>query len=216
MSLSLEDTQKKLDVVAVFVLINEKGEFYQISQGDTIVIPLYLQADAAQGQLEKVLKTEKGLKGSIQPYSLNLFYKKTEALLKAAEKRGKKLATPIVIPEDEMAKATQILKSQGLSDEQIKAGLRVPVFFADPMITAKTPNGNRQVFFVGYSQLQKSIAALPADQRGKVKERVADLDVILNLIQESKDDKYAFMATEDYLKLREEYLKNQGKPSPNK
>ena len=216
MSLSLEDTKKKLDVVAVFVLINDKGEFYQISQGDTIVIPLYLQADAAKGQLEKVLKSEKGLKGSVQPYSLNIFYKEADKLRKAAEKRGKRLATPLVIPEAEMAKATQILKAQGLSDEKIKAGIRAPIFFAEPMITVKTTNGDRQVFFVSYSQLQEGIAVLPADQRRKVKERVADLDVVLDLIQKSKDDKYAFMATEDYLRLRQEYLKNQAKPKPSK
>ena len=216
MSLSLEDTQKKLEVVAVFALVNEKGEFYQISQGNDLVIPLFLQAAAAKGQLNKFIKSEKGLKGFVQPYSLNIFYKEADKLRKAAEKRGKRLATPLVIPEVEMAKATQILKAQGLSDEKIKAGIRAPIFFAEPMITVKTANGDRQVFFVSYSQLQEGIAGLPADQRGKVKERVADLDVILNLIQESKDDKYAFMATEDYLRLRQEYLKNRAKQKPNK
>ena len=213
-SLSLGDTQKKLEVIAVFALVNDKGEFYRITQGDTLVIPLYLQASAAKDQLEQLLKSQQGLKGRIRAFSLNVFYEQANELRKNAESSGKKLATPIVIPESDMAKAVQILRSEGMPDAKITAGLRTPVFFAEPMLTAKTPNGERQVFFVDYSQLQQGIAALPADIRGGVKERVADLDVILSLIQESQKDQYVFMPSEDYSRLRQEYFKTQFKSQP--
>lgn len=211
MSISPEDAQKKLEVVAVFVLVNENGDFYEMSQGDMVVIPLYLQASNAKSQLDQLLKSQKGLKGRIQAFSLNLFYKKAEELRKAVELKGKKLETPIVIPESDMTKAVEILKSEGVPEEKIKSGLRAPIFFAEPMISAKTPSGDRQVFFVGYNQLQQGIEALPADKRGSVKARAADLQVVLDLITATKEDKYAFMATEDYIKLREEFLKSQSK-----
>ena len=216
MSLSPEDTQKKLEVIAVFVLVNDKGEFYQVTQGDTSVIPLYLQAAAARGQLDRLLKSQKGLKGRIQAFSLNLLYKQADDLRQNLESSGKKLSTPIVISEANMNRASQILKSEGLDEKKIQEGLRTPIFFSEPMITVKTSYGDRQVFFVDYYQLQQAIEKLPADQRGRVKERVADLEVILELIRESKDDQYAFMPTEDYQKIREEYVKNQPQPKGKK
>ena len=212
MSLSLEDTQKKLEVIAVFTLISEKGEFYQIVQGDTLVIPLFLQAAAA----DQMLKSQGAPKGQIQAFSLNLFLKKADELRSAAEKSGKKLATPIVVPEDDMAKAKEILRSEGLSSEAITKGLRTPIFFAEPMIAIDTPSGNRSIFFADYGQLQRSIARLPDDKRAQVKEKVADLDVVLEFIRKSETDQYSFMPTEDYAKLRNEYLKTSGDSSTKK
>ena len=202
MSISPQEVQKKLEVVAVFALANDEGVLYEISQGETSVVPLYLQARVAQKQLDMLLRSKKDLKGQILAFSLNRFYEKANRLRKTIESAGRSLETPLVIPEDDMAKAAAILKAEGLSDEKIKTGLRVPVFFAEPMLLAETPEGAKQVFFVSYDQFVEGIEALPEDRRSTLKQRVADLEVVLSLIEKSDEDQYIFFPTADYLSLR--------------
>ena len=211
MSISPEDVRNKLSVIVVFVLTGENGELYESSNGDTVIVPLYLRLSDARGQLSKVVASSVNAKARIQAYALNVFFEKTNELRKGPDLQGKKLDTPIVVPEFDMSKAVEILQAQGVPSQQIKAGLRVPVFFAEPMIGAKTADGERQVFFMSYSQLQAGLAALPAAQRKGVKERVADLQVVLDLIKESDEDVYEFMASESYIDLRRSYLESQKK-----
>lgn len=209
MSISPEQVQKKLEVIAVFVLINEDGEFYQISQDDVALIPLYLSASNAQSQLDKLLGSNQGLKGQVQAFSLNLFYKKAEQLRLSPQLSGKKLATPIITQEEDMDRAVEILKSEGVSSEKIERGLRVPVFFSEPMISAQTSDGDRDVFFMSYNQILRSIQRLPANSRDALKVRVADLDFVLNLIAQEERDRFVFEATDDYIALMEKLLKKR-------
>lgn len=204
MSISPQEAQKKLEVVAVFALANDEGVLYEISRGDASVVPLYLQARVAKTQLELLLKSREDLKGQgqILAFTLNRFYEKANQLRKNMKSAGKSLVTPLVIPEADMAKAVGILQSEGLSDEQIKTGLRVPVFFSEPMLFTKTSQGTRRIFFMGYNQLDEAIKALPRDRQATIKKRVADLQTVLSLIEKSDDDIYAFFPTEDYLELR--------------
>ena len=209
MSISPEEVRNKLGVIAVFVLTDEKGNLYDIKRDDTVVVPLYLRLSDARRQLTKVVVSSADSKARIQAYALNVFFEKANELRKSQQLIGKSLDTPIVVPEYDMSKAIEILKTQGVSVEKIKAGLRVPVFFAEPMISARTSNGDRQVFFISYSQLKSGLAALPATQRKAAKERVADLQVVLDLIENSEEDVYEFMASEGFLGLRKSYLESQ-------
>ena len=211
MSISLEDTQKKLDVVAVFVLVDDRGDFYQISQGDMQIVPLYLRLSDADSQLKQFLESNKSSKARIAAYSLNVFNKKTADLRKLVAEKGKRLETPVVIPEADMTKGRDILREEGLSDANIASGLRVPVFFAEPMVVGTDSKGKkREIFFMSFSQLQQAVSVFPEDERSKLKIRVADLQVVLESIQRDKEDRYIFMPTEDYSKIRKEMLESKG------
>ena len=210
-SITPEDAQKKLEVIAVFALVNERGEFYEVSLDETIVVPGYLKASTAQKQLDNLLNTKKELKGTIVAFSLNLFNKKVAQLLKLAESKGINMKSTIVVEQPDMVKAREILKSEGRSDSEIEKGLRVPIFFAEPMLLGKTSAGMRQVFFASYSQLREALEALPEEKRKGIKERVADLDVVLDVIKNTDEDIYAFAATRDYVTLRDSYLESQQK-----
>lgn len=208
MSIEPEEARKKLQVVAVFVLVNQRGDFYQISSGSSDTIPLYLREADAQAQLQKLVDNTKDLDARVQAYSLNLFYDKAERLFELSRLKNKDLLVPIVGSAFDRSKAVEILREEGLSDGQIEKQLRVPVFFSDPMMVAAAKGGNREVFFMSYDQLLERINGLPKSARQNVKKRVANLDVVMRLIEETEDDRYVFMETPDYARLRKAYLKD--------
>jgi len=217
MSISPEDVQKKLRVIAVFVLVNEQRDFFEVNRDDKVIVPVYLKATSAKKQLDNLLKSKKGIKGSIEVFSLDLFYKKAEKLRKLAQSKDLKLETPIVVERADMDRAKDILRSEGLSDEDVARKLRVPIFFAEPMIGSRSSDGRmRQVFFVSHEQLLEAIALLPQDGRDDVKERVADIGIVLDLMKNTKDDDYLFMPTKDYLAIQESYLKSRQKSNKGK
>ena len=190
------------------MLINEKGDFYQIVRDGLRIVPVYLRIADANYQLEQFLKSNKGAKVSIAAYSLNRFFKEVVVLRKSVEAQGRKLEAPVVVPEEDMNKAREILQTQGFSDSEIKSGLRIPVFYAEPMVAAPDSTGRqRELFFMSFDQLQQATNLLTVERKSLLKFKVADLQVVLGFIQADEDDKYAFMQTKDFSRIREEFLK---------
>ena len=206
MSISLEEAQKKLDVVAVFVLVNENGGFYEIKRDDAIVIPLYLKASSAKKQLDALMSSQQGLKGNVRVYSLSFFYSQADKLRELARSKGGKLSTPVIVEESDMIKAKEILAAQGVSAQETQKLLRVPVFYAQPMLIGEYESGRRELFFLSHHQLLESITTLPQDKRDSIKVKVADIAQVLSLIKNTKEDKFAFVATKDYQEVREKVL----------
>ena len=81
-------------------------------------------------------------------------------------------------------------------------------FFAEPMLLGKPWDASG---FSQHSQLREALEALPEEKRKGIKERVADLDVVLDVIKNTDEDIYAFAATRDYVTLRDSYLESQQK-----
>ena len=209
MSIEPAEARRKLEVVAVFVLVNRNGDFYQISRASADIIPLYLKESDAKTQLTKLLSSREKADARIQAYSLNIFYDKADKLRSTYKSSNKDLHTPIIVSSADHAKAVEILKKEGLQEAVIEKQLTVPVFFTEPMIAARSSGGQREVFFMTYEQLLQGMASLPSEIRGRAKKRVANLEVVMKLIEDANEDKYAFMETPEYSRLRKESLQNR-------
>jgi hypothetical protein len=118
---------------------------------------------------------------------------------------------PIVTNDGDRAQAVKLLKEQGLTEQQIKEGLNVPVFFTKPFLTIKTPEGPRGVFFFSYENLENALAKLSPAERQKLKPQVADLTAVLREIIKAPDDAFTIFPTPEYFRLVKE---NEGKNKP--
>ena len=101
-----------------------------------------------------------------------------------------------------------MLKEQGLSDQQIREGLNVPVFFTKPFLTIQTPEGPRGVFFFSYENLQNALSKLPPAERQKLKPQVADLTAVLREIINAPTDSFTIYPTPEYFRLVKESQSN--------
>ena len=199
-AVSPEELQKKLESIIVFVVVDGKGGFYQNSVGKIDQIPLFLRFADAQARLDYVMSSADKSKvpAEIRFYRLGTLYDQLEPLRDDAAKRGRSLLSKIYSPKKDMEAARKILKKSGFSDEQLKKGLSTPVFYSEPMITSKTSSGSRQLFFLEYQQLSDATTRL--DRKGLAGDlqlKVADLQVVLDLISDSDEDVYSFVATKD-------------------
>lgn len=68
---------------------------------------------------------------------------KVVELNKQLKDKSKPLVAPVVMNDADMKQAYTLLKQEGLSDEEIKKGLNVAVFFTQPFLTLNTPDGPR-------------------------------------------------------------------------
>jgi hypothetical protein len=206
------DAIKKLSVIPVFVLTNDKGVPLPIPRDKTLILPLYLERSQANTELSNFTKANPQLKAQVLALPLNVANEKVEELNKQLTD-GRTLVAPVVSRDEDRRQAIAILKKQGLTDQQIQEGLNTPVFFTRPFLTINTPEGQRGVFFFRYDDLQKALASAP---KGTTLEpQAADLTAALREIIKAKDDVFVFFPTPDYFALVQEQQKaagNQAKP----
>jgi hypothetical protein len=129
---------------------------------------------------------------------------KVVELNKQLKDKSKPLVAPVVMNDADIKQAYTLLKKEGLSDEEIKKGLNVAVFFTQPFLTLNTPDGPRGVFFLSYDELQKALSNVPEAERSKLKPRVADLTAVLSQISKAKEDSFVIFPTKEYFRLVEE------------
>lgn len=202
---------KKLDVIPVFVLTDDKGVPLPIPREKNLVLPLYLESATANQQLAALRKGNPTLKAQVVSVPLNVMNTKVAELNKQLKDKSKPLVAPVVVNEGDRKQAVTLLKAQGLSDKQINEGLSIPVFFTKPFLSIKTPDGPRGVFFLSYQELQNSLAKMPAADREKLKPQVADLTAVLREIIKAPQDSYVIFPTPEYFRLVQENQASQGK-----
>jgi len=201
---------KKLDVIPVFVLTDDKGVPLPIPRDKSLVLPLYLESAKANEQLAMLRKSNPNLKVQVVAVPLNVMNTKVAELNKQLKDKTKPLVAPVVGNDGDRKQAVSLLKAQGLSEKQINEGLNIPVFFTKPFLSIQTPDGPRGVFYLSYQELQNSLAKLPAADRDKLKPQVADLTAVLREIIKSPQDSYVIFPTPEYFRLVQE---NKGKPA---
>lgn len=195
---------KKLQVIPVFVLTDERGVPLPIPRDTNLILPLYLESARANQQLAALRKANPTAKAQVLAVPLNVMNAKVADLNKQLKDKGKTLVAPVVGSDADRQQAVSLLKAQGVSEKQIDEGLRVPVFFTTPLLSIQSPQGPRQVFFLSYADLQTSIAKLPAAERGKLKPQVADLTAVLREIIKAPNDSFVIFPTQEYFRLVKE------------
>lgn len=204
---------KKLQVVPVFVITDANGVPLPIPQEKQLVLPLYLESAKANQELAALNKSNPNLKAGVVALPLNVMNEKVVELNRQLKDKSKPLVAPILGNDGDRTQAIKILKEQGLTDQQIREGLNVPVFFTKPFLTIKTPEGPRGVFFFSYENLQNALAQMPVAERQKLKPQVADLTAVLREIINAPNDSFTIFPTPEYFRLVKE---NQGKTKPAK
>lgn len=211
---------KKLEVVAVHVVVNAEGgpifpvyhyvalnaedrpvfPFYQ-QLLDQLVLPMFMTAEQAQ-QEQKTLEGRPDAEGSrVVSMALNIALERNERLVQEIKERddSKSLITPLVPARADWRKAEELLRAEGFSRQEIAQNLKVPVFLTDPPISI-TPPGMEEAkiaLFFNYSQLQQAKQAVP-DFEGE--DKVMDLRRAINVLVQDEEDKYFFFPTEDLIK----------------
>ena len=203
-AIPVEEAVKKLNAVAVYIVINEEGKPAFVINDDVpdrLVLPMFMtpaQADQALEGLRQAAPSPEAENSRVLPIPLNIAFDLNEKLAKDLQDEGNeniKLVTPLVAAPDDWAKALDILMADGVEKEDVERNLQVPVFFTSPPISIVPPNSEEAkiALFFNYSQLQKAKGELP-DFDGK--DRVMDWRVALDLIVKDEEDKYVFLPTE--------------------
>lgn len=203
-AIPIEDAVKKLNAVAVYIVINDEGQPAFVIEEETpnrFVLPMFMtqqQADQALEGLKNATPSPEAEGSKVLPVPLNMAFSMNEKLAADLQKQANpdvKLVTPLVAAPDDWAKALDILVADGLEKEEVERNLQVPVFFTSPPISIQPPNSEEPkiALFFNYSQLEKAKADLP-DFEGK--DRVMDWRVAIDLIVKDEEDRYVFLPTE--------------------
>jgi len=197
---------KKLQFIPVFVITDGDGVPLPIPRGESLVLPLYLEEARAYKELQSLIKTNPELAktAGVTPVPLNIMNAKVVELNNQLVDKSKELVAPVVMNEKDIRQAYSLLRNDGLSDDEIKRGLNVAVFFTDPFLTLNTPDGPKGVFFLSYSELEKALENVPPNERRKLKPRVADLSAVLNQITKAREDSFVIYPTREYFRLVDE------------
>ena len=195
------DAIKKLEAVAVYVVVNAQGRpaFYSESP-DQLVLPMFMTAQQAEQARQTLEENQEAAGSRVVPIPLNVAFERNEKLLEEikAQDESKSLVTPLLPAREDWKKAEEILLAEGIAQEEIAKNLQVPVFFTDPPLSI-TPAGEEEAkiaLFFNYSQLQQAKQEVGED----FDDKVADLFRVINLVIQEEEDKYFFWPTEDLLK----------------
>lgn len=199
------EAAKKLAVIPVFILVNDKGAPLPIPQNNALVLPMYMDRLKAQQELASFNKANPQVKAQLLPLPLNVANDKITELNKQLKDKSKPLSGVVVPAQKDRDQAMAILRQQGVKEQDIKQGLALPVFFTRPFLTVKTPTGPKGVFFMSYDDLQKAMAGMP--NKAELKPQAADLTAVLREIIKTKEDSFVIFPTPEYFRLVQEQQK---------
>ncbi|MYG38924.1 MAG: phage portal protein [Synechococcus sp. SB0676_bin_10] len=211
---------RKLEVVAVHVVVNAEGEpifpvyhyvalnaegqpvfpFHQ--QLNQLVLPMFMTAEQAQQEKKALEGRIPDTEGSrVVSMPLNVALERNERLVQEIKARdeSQSLVTPLVPAMADWRKAEELLRAEGFSRQEIARNLKVPVFLTHPPISI-TPPGTEEAkiaLFFNYSQLQQAKQAVPGFEG---EDKVLNLTQALNLLVQEEEDTYFFFPTEDLIK----------------
>ncbi|CAK6697460.1 hypothetical protein BBFGKLBO_02258 [Synechococcus sp. CBW1107] len=201
-----KEAMKKLAVIPVFVLTDAKGIPLPLQREKALVLPLYLDRGKAEQELAAFVKANPTIKAGVLPMPMNVALERVQELNKSLKDR--KLLSPVIPTPSDLSQARSLLGKQGIDQKTIQEGLSVPVFFTKPLITVKTPQGERGLFFFDYASLQKAMASIP--DRNKLTVQAADLSAVMDQIVKQAKDTYAFYPTPEYFRLVEQQSRTKG------
>jgi len=190
---------RKLSVVPVFILTSPEGTPLPIQRDNGLVLPMYLEPARAQKELEIFRKSNPSVQARVLPVPLNIANEKVAEI--NSRLKDKKLLAPVIVNEQDFARAVQMLKRQGVPDKDISEGLSVPVFFSKPFITVNTPKGTKAVFFLSYDDAERAAAAL---KNTKVELLAADITVALQQMVQQQQDSFVFYPTQAFFELMQQ------------
>jgi hypothetical protein len=207
------EATKKLAVIPVFILTNDKGVPLPIPRDKALILPMYLERAKAEQELANFNKANPQVKAQLVPMPLNVANDKINALNKQLKDKSKPLSGVVVPAKKDRDQAVAILRQQGVKEQEILQGLALPVFFTKPFLTVNTPNGPKGVFFLSYDDLEKALAKLP--NKAQLKPQAADLTAVLREIIKAKEDSFVIFPTAEYFRLVQEQQKSGGAPKAN-
>ena len=184
-----QEALDKLSVIPVHLLVDAKGVPLPIPNKTTLLLPLYLDRQRAQGELQRIRSSHPDLQVQLATLPLSQA-NAVVAGLKKDLKPGYTLSAPVVPRRQDLVQATVLLRQQGLSDSQIKQGLTVPIFFTRPFLTSQTPQGERGLLFVSYADLQQALSSQPSPPR---RVEAADITAILHRLMQTPQDLFVFL-----------------------
>lgn len=203
-----EEAIRKLAVIPVFMITDLKGVPIPIPRDKTLVLPLYLDRAKAEKEAALISQQNPAAQVKVVPLPMDVANQQVQAMTQQL-KPGYTLVAPMVPLASDMTQAEAILRSQGVSQEKIRQGLTVPVFFSKPFITLKTPEGERGVFFTSYEDFQKALDQ--TGSRAKITPQVADITAVLREIVQTPNDVFIFQPTREFFRLVQEQERRRGK-----
>ena len=88
---------KKLEVIPVFVLADEKGIPLPIPREKALLLPLYLERAKADQELANLRKASPSLKAQVLAIPLNVMNERVAELNKQLKDKTKPLVAPVVV-----------------------------------------------------------------------------------------------------------------------
>jgi nickel transport protein len=113
------DAIKKLEVIPVFLLTDDKGTPLPIPREKNLILPLYLESAKANDQLAALRKSNPAMKATVVAVPLNVMNAKVAELNKQLKDKTKPLVAPIIVNDQDRQQAVTLLKAQGLTEKQI-------------------------------------------------------------------------------------------------
>ncbi|MEB3266461.1 MAG: hypothetical protein VKN13_07600 [Cyanobacteriota bacterium] len=205
-----EEALRKLAVVPVFVLVNDKGvPVPKVNQQDKLlVVPLYMERSRAEAERQKALQANPSGKVQVLPMPMSIASDRINAINSTLQD-GLRMVGPVVPNPADLAAARDLLRKEGLKEAEINEGLGMPVFFTKPFLSVNTPEGPRGVFFVTHADLQKALAGAPPNS--KLVPQAADITFALRQITQSKEDRFVIFPPPEYFRLVQEQQAQQQK-----
>ena len=99
------DAIKKLEVIPVFLLTDEKGTPLPIPREKNLILPLYLESAKANDQLAALRKSNPAMKATVVAVPLNVMNAKVAELNKQLKDKTKPLVAPIIVNDQDRQQA---------------------------------------------------------------------------------------------------------------
>lgn len=196
------EVDKTLGVIGVYVPMKKDGDkveiLFSVQGGGEWYAPVYLSKKDAEDYLAQLKRSVPNGGQVLVPVSLYDLNNLIAGVRKAQP--DKAILTPIVSPRAERQDAEALLIKKGLTAKEVAVGLKVPVFFVEPMIQVETNNGPRKLFFFSKEQLESKVESeLSAVQQKSLNLNVADLNVVLSMMLKAEKAEFAFFPNPVYL-----------------
>ena len=218
LALPAEKVSAKLNTVAVYVVMekrqgnkNKADLLFTKLQDGSLYIPLFLQRRSAEERLKTLDGSDSKNNNLIVTMTLSQALSAVQDVRALEVNKEVKILAPIAGSQADRDKAEEILKASGASEDQVKSGLSVPVFYTDPMIEVPTSNGKKQAFFFESAQLKdfavKSFGEDVFDKK-KLVMKAGDLNAVLSVIKNEATDIYIFYPNSAYLESNPNIINN--------